>query len=89
MDPLVDAGECLLVPERVIVAPAVGIFRPADTVGEAPGEAISEGQAIGVVEGPGSSTPVRSPFRGHLMGMMAGAGDRVREGQALAWLRIA
>ena len=96
-------GEVLAVPERVIVAPTVGVFRPlddTDVVTEAgtartgvPPEPrwtlIAAGQAIGVVEGPGSSTPVRSPFGGFLIGMLARQGERVREGQPVAWLRLA
>ena len=50
---------------------------------------IAAGQSIGVVEGPGSSTPVRSPFGGFLVGMLARGGERVREGQPVAWLRLA
>jgi biotin carboxyl carrier protein len=87
-------GEVLAVPERVIVAPAVGVFRPlSDTdVDLSEGGAftvIAAGEAIGVVEGPGSSTPVRSPFGGFLVGMLAHRGERVREGQPVAWLRLA
>jgi biotin carboxyl carrier protein len=50
---------------------------------------VTAGQAIGVIEGPGSSTPVRSPFGGFLVGMLARRGERVREGQPVAWLRLA
>ena len=92
MDAVPVPGEVLAVPERVIVAPAVGVFRPlgdADLDLTQTGELIAAGQAIGVVEGPGSSTPVRSPFRGFLVGMLARAGERVREGQPVAWLRLA
>jgi biotin carboxyl carrier protein len=104
MDAVPVPGEVLAVPERVIVAPAVGVFRPlgdsdvdltdaAHMPGDAPaplgGTVISAGQAIGVVEGPGSSTPVRSPFGGFLIGMLARTGERVREGQPVAWLRLA
>jgi biotin carboxyl carrier protein len=80
-------GEILAVPERVIVAPAVGVFRPLE---HPDGEetVIAAGEAIGVVEGPGASTPVRSPFPGALIGMLARAGERVREGQPVAWLRL-
>jgi biotin carboxyl carrier protein len=46
-------------------------------------------QVIGFVEGKGHSTPVRSPFGGKLMGLLAHAGERVREGQPVAWLRSA
>jgi len=105
MDAVPVHGEVLAVPERVIVAPAVGVFRPLTETpdvdltedgtalaGDAPapqGTLIAAGQAIGVVEGPGSSTPVRSPFGGFLVGMLARAGERVREGQPVAWLRLA
>lgn len=84
-------GETLAVLERMIVAPAVGVFRPLAGDGQGDGdgiEVIIAGQAIGVVEGPGASTPVRSPFGGALVGMLARAGERVREGQPIAWLRL-
>ena len=87
-------GEVLAVPERVIVAPAVGVFRPlgdadVDLTETANVTLVTAGQAIGVIEGPGSSTPVRSPFGGFLVGMLARRGERVREGQPVAWLRLA
>ncbi len=46
-------------------------------------------QVIGFVDGIGHSTPVHSPFHGRLMGLLASAGERVREGQPVAWLRMA
>ncbi|HEX4491069.1 MAG TPA: hypothetical protein VH914_07690 [Acidimicrobiia bacterium] len=78
-------GELLDVPERMIVAPSVGVFRP--TV--APDIDVDAGEEIGVVEGPGVSMPVCSPFRGRLCGMLAHPGERLREGQPIAWLRVA
>lgn len=86
---VVLTGEQLDVLERVVVSPATGNFRPLppETV-TAEGEIVSEGQALGVVEGPGLSVPVRSPFRGFLMGMKVQPGERVREGQPVAWLRV-
>ncbi len=42
-----------------------------------------------MIEAPGSSTPVSSPFKGELMGMLAEPGERLREGQPVAWLRVA
>ncbi|HVL27940.1 MAG TPA: hypothetical protein VM390_07305 [Acidimicrobiales bacterium] len=84
-----EAGERLAVPARVILAPAAGKFRPAD---EQPpeGDALDAQQVIGFVEGHGGhSTPVTSPFRGLLMGLLASAGERVREGQPVAWLTTA
>jgi multidrug efflux pump subunit AcrA (membrane-fusion protein) len=81
-------GERLLVPERVIVAPTAGRFLPvADEAGD--GADICEEQVIGFVEGHGQSVPVRSPFPGLFMGLLAHAGERVREGQPVAWLRLA
>ncbi|HTJ75436.1 MAG TPA: hypothetical protein VL337_08730 [Acidimicrobiales bacterium] len=78
-------GETLAVPERVIVAPAPGTFRPVD-----PDEqTVVPDQLIGYVEVKGHSTPVHSPFGGRLMGLLAHAGERVREGQPVAWLRLA
>jgi len=81
-----EAGERLAVPERVIVAPASGKFRPAEEQGSE-GGALDAEQVIGFVDGHGGhSTPVRSPFGGLLMGLLASAGERVREGQPVAWL---
>lgn len=80
------AGETLAVPERMIVAPVVGIFR---SHGVADGMEVSAGDEIGVVEGPGTSCPILSPFGGTLMGMLAHPGERLRSGQPIAWLRVA
>lgn len=95
-------GEELEVPERVILAPAVGVFQPlsaedataveeeagveADRVTE--GGMVTEGQVVGVVEARGQAHPVRSAFTGFLMGMLAHPGERVREGQPVAWMRV-
>ena len=85
-----ESGERLTIPERVIVAPASGRFRPADENAPTPeGGALDAEQVIGFVDGAGHSTPVRSPFTGFLMGLLAHAGERVREGQPVAWLRLA
>ena len=81
-------GEALVVPERMIVAPAVGVFRPMGAP-SLEGDVLSEGDAIGVVEGPGTAMPIRSPFAGTLVGMLAHPGQRLREGQPVAWLRVA
>ncbi len=88
MESVLSSGERLGVPERVIVAPASGRFRPAEDV-VAHRDELDEQQVIGFVDGVGHSTPVRSPFRGFLMGLLAHAGERVREGQPVAWLRTA
>lgn len=87
-------GESLAVPERVIVAPTSGRFRPVGAAepgeaGEAGDPQLDREQVIGFVDGVGHSTPVRSPFKGRMMGLLAHAGERVREGQPVAWLRLA
>ena len=88
MTAVLTPGEELRVPERVIVAPALGVFEPLppETV-TAEGEIVAEGQAVGTVTVGGEKLPVRSAFRGFLMGMLAVPGERVREGQPVAWLR--
>lgn len=85
MDIMLDHGEGLLVPERMIVAPAVGTFRP---VSLHDGAQVSVGQTVGMVDGPRTSTPVASPFTGKLIGMLVHPGERLREGQPVAWLRV-
>jgi biotin carboxyl carrier protein len=85
MEALLDHGEGLLVPERMIVAPTVGTFRAVDVTDHSP---VQAGQTVGVVEGPGTSTPVASPFSGQIVGMLVHPGERLREGQPVAWLRV-
>lgn len=86
MEALLTHGEGLLVPERMIIAPSVGVFRAIDDIDE--GALVDEGQQVGLVDGPGTSTPVCSPFRGRLAGMLVQPGERLREGQPVAWLRV-
>lgn len=82
-------GETLSIPERLIVAPRSGIFRrlhvrprPTD------GYPVNQDDMIGEIRSLGISTPVRSPFAGFLVGVLAVEGERVRTGQAVAWVRI-
>lgn len=76
------------VPERVIVSPAAGTFRPAPPeVFTTEGEVVRRGQCVGVIESSGEEVSVRSAFDGWLMGMLAVPGERVREGQPVAWVR--
>ena len=89
MESVLSSGETLGVPERVIVAPASGRFRPLAEDPVSDEHQLDEEQVIGFVDGVGHSTPVRSPFRGLLVGLLAHAGERVREGQPVAWLRTA
>jgi biotin carboxyl carrier protein len=81
-------GDDLRLAERLIVAPVAGVFRPhPPEVITAEGEIVRNGQSVGVVEGPGQSVEVLSFATGYLMGMLAEAGQRVRPGQPVAWLR--
>jgi biotin carboxyl carrier protein len=82
-------GEGLVVPERVIVAPSVGVFRPRLPDDGVEGHFVDAGQPVGVIEGPGVTTPVRSPFRGVLVALLAHDGQRLRQGEPVAWLRVA
>lgn len=84
----VDDGELLRVPERLVVAPCRGVFEPSPpkTV-TTEGEIVTEGQAVGIVHASGEAVPVRSAFSGFFMGLLAHPGERVREGQPVAWLR--
>ncbi len=78
------------VPERLVVAPSAGVFLllpPEATSTE--GDLVAPGQSIGIIDGPGTSTQVRSPFAGFLMGMLAEPGQRLRAGEPVAWLRSA
>ncbi len=87
MSPRLDLeGERVAMVERMIVAPGVGVFRP---LGVVEGATVSAGEIVGVVEGPGTREPVRSAFTGIVMGFLAHSGERLREGQAVAWMRVA
>ena len=87
MSPRLDLeGERVAMVERMIVAPGVGVFRPH---GVEEGATVTAGDTVGVVEGPGTSEEVRSAFTGVVMGFLAHSGERLREGQAVAWMRVA
>jgi [acyl-carrier-protein] S-malonyltransferase len=82
-------GERFYALERLIVSPGAGLFVPdpaftaaVDRQGVDAVE-LKVGQLIGVV----GRNEVRSSFAGQLMGLLAVSGERVAEGQPLAWLR--
>jgi biotin carboxyl carrier protein len=81
-------GETLSVPERLIVAPSTGVFRPLVGQGQRPGTAIERGDVIGEIRSLGVCTAVRSPFAGVLVDVLAADGQRLRPGQPVAWLRV-
>ena len=86
------SGESLHVRERIVLAPATGRF-VVDTDDELdparPGHLVVAGSPLGGVVGSGLTTAVTTPFTGVLAGLLAHDGERVREGQPVAWLRVA
>ena len=86
---LAPTAEEVHVPERLIAAPAAGVFRaaPPDVV-TAEGEIVHAGQQVGTIEITGGSVTVTSAHTGFLMGLLALPGERVRADQPLAWVRV-
>ncbi|HEY4375809.1 MAG TPA: hypothetical protein VGM93_01570 [Acidimicrobiales bacterium] len=81
-------GDDVRLAERLVVASVPGIFTPrAPEVFTTEGEIVHEGTVIGVISGPGRQDEVQCFCGGFLMGLLAEAGERVRPGQPLAWLR--
>jgi [acyl-carrier-protein] S-malonyltransferase len=97
-----NQGEHLYTSERVVVSPAPGVFEPASHLaalertalaeahaapgsgaGAEPGSLLSVGDLVGTV----GLTDVRTPFEGILVRWLAVRGERVAEGQPVAWIR--
>ena len=95
-------GEHLYTSERVVVSPASGVFEPAPHLaaleatalaeataapgsgaGAEPGSLLAVGDPVGTV----GLTDVRTPFEGILVRWLAVRGERVMEGQPVAWIR--
>jgi [acyl-carrier-protein] S-malonyltransferase len=95
-------GEHLYTSERVVVSPAPGVFEPAVQLaalestalaeataapgsgeGAEPGSLLAVGDQVGTV----GLTEVRTPFDGILVRWLAVRGERVVEGQPVAWIR--
>lgn len=86
----VPMGEALSIPERLIVAPTRGTFHRLDGKGDINGgDMVNPGDVIGLVRSRGASTPIRSPFVGLLVEILAFEGERVRPGQPVAWVSVA
>lgn len=81
-------GERILIPERMIVSPADGVFRSESNNGELIGEIVNVDDIIGYVDTIGQSFPVTSPFRGTIHGLIAHSGERLRKHEPVAWLRV-
>jgi [acyl-carrier-protein] S-malonyltransferase len=95
-------GEHLYTSERVIVSPTPGVFEPdvhlaalestalaeataapGSGQGTEPGSVLAVGDRVGTV----GLTDVRTPFAGILVRWLAVRGERVVEGQPVAWIR--
>ena len=88
MEALLTHGEGLLVPERMIVAPSVGVFRPLDDVDE--GDHVDEGQTVGAPRRSRHVDARLQPVPRHSSWACSShPGERLREGQPVAWLRVA
>lgn len=86
------SGEHLYVSERIVVSPATGTFEPEDRFASlSPGSSIPSGEglplAVGDQVGKVGAVDVRSAFAGRLVGLLAHRGERVVDGQPVAWLR--
>jgi multidrug efflux pump subunit AcrA (membrane-fusion protein) len=84
-------GEVLHVRERIVLSPVTGRFvaLPTDEDDPArPGSLVLAGAPLAAVVSSGESRAVTTPFTGVLAGMLAHDGERVREGQPIAWLRV-
>lgn len=93
-----QVGEHLYMSERIVVSPSGGIFFPEPTL-RAPGTGLLPGTgspgsptsqiSVGDLIGRVGTVEVRTPFAGEVIRWQATAGERVQEGQALLWLRVA
>jgi [acyl-carrier-protein] S-malonyltransferase len=96
-------GEHLFSSERVVVAPAAGVFEPdpaleaphpgrqgtlAPGAGESQGAASKHLIAVGDLLGSVGTEEVRTPFAGQLVAFIAHPGERVVKGQPVAWLHV-
>lgn len=77
------SGEHLDVVERLIVSPQAGRLH----VDERLCSLVHVGDTIGTIENSGTMVPVTSSFDGFMMGVIPQAGQRVRRGQPVAWIR--
>ncbi len=95
------AGERVLMSERVVTAPASGVFEAAPAIttqgpvarssrsGSGPAlDGPTDEVAAGDLIGTISGVEVRTQFSGTLMGLLVLPGERVMAGQPVAWLRV-
>lgn len=74
---------------RLVVAPGAGVFTPSLTADDIETRMrILAGQVIGTITTTAGALAVRSGFDGHLGGLQARSGERVRPGEIVAWLQV-
>ncbi|MEZ5169529.1 MAG: biotin/lipoyl-containing protein [Acidimicrobiia bacterium] len=79
-------GESLSIEGRMVVSPGIGTFRAETTIGV--GTRVEAGSPIGFIEALGDTVAVDSPFRGRVERLLVEPGERLRNGQGVAWLRL-
>jgi biotin carboxyl carrier protein len=80
-----EAGEFPVVAERVVISPIHGRFEPTAV----DGDDVAAGQLVGEVVRSDERIPVIASIAGRFMGHLAERGERVRDGQPIAWIRLA
>lgn len=85
MHPLHLDGEQLHMLERVITSPVAGTFVPRALSSEV----VEADDVLGHVRTNDDLVPVRSPFRGQVVEVVASAGQRIQPHERIAWLRVA
>jgi biotin carboxyl carrier protein len=79
--------EVTTISERLVVAPCAGRFTPlSPDVFASEGEWVEPDKVLAEIVSGETRTPVYSPFRGWMMGMLALDGQPVRAGEALFWI---
>jgi biotin carboxyl carrier protein len=88
VDELAVSAETTSISERVVVSPASGRFVPLPPETFATeGEWVERDQVLAEIKTGSEAVPVRSAFRGWMMGMLAIDGQPVHQGEALFWIR--
>lgn len=86
----IDGDASLVLRERIVVAPARGRYVPLDDErAPVPGQWIEAGDVLCEVASDHGPVPVRSPFSGWLMGVLALRRQPVARGDALMWIDAA
>ena len=87
MDP---SSEVFELSERVVISPSAGrVALPPVSSRAEEGEFVLSGESVAAIKVGGSEVPVRTVFRGWMMGFLVLDGQPIRSGDPVAWLRKA